>query len=105
MHQIDTLSRYVPRDQVIRLRYEDLCRDVEGTMRKLCEFLNLDFRPEMVARKTQGLHHLGGSPSKLDPTRSEIREDRRHDGKFTPAELALMQRIAGREAANWGYDR
>lgn len=42
-------ARTVSHQHLLRVRYEDLCRNPEKTVRGLCGFLGLDFFPEMLA--------------------------------------------------------
>jgi hypothetical protein len=37
-------------DQVIEVRYEDLCRQPEDTVQRICEFLDLSYRPQLLHR-------------------------------------------------------
>ncbi|HSF43680.1 MAG TPA: amino acid adenylation domain-containing protein, partial [Thermoanaerobaculia bacterium] len=53
----------IPRERQHAVRFEDLVRDPEGELRRLCAFLELDYRPEMAepyqgapARMTDGLY-------------------------------------------------
>jgi amino acid adenylation domain-containing protein len=56
----------VPAERQHRLRFEDLVRDPEGELRRLCAALGLDYHPDMAdpyqekrARMTDGLHEQG----------------------------------------------
>jgi amino acid adenylation domain-containing protein len=57
----------IPAGRRHRLRFEDLVRDPEGELRKLCAALGLDYHPDMAepyretgARMTDGIHAEGG---------------------------------------------
>lgn len=47
-------SSFLGRDQLYHLRYEDLLLNPEHTMRRLADFVGVEFHPDMIA--TTGLH-------------------------------------------------
>lgn len=104
VNEMERLSRELPADRVHRLRYEDLCASPEAELQRLCAFLAIDYKPEMMVRPETDMHHIGGSPSKLQPERREIRLDRSAEGAFDPAELAAIRHIIGTTGSIWGYD-
>jgi hypothetical protein len=104
MRQIDALTRDLPQKHVHRMTYEALCEDPRGQLQRLCEFLELEFDEAMLRRPDSGsVHHIGGSPTKFDASRAEIRHDRSHEGSFSEAELGRMRGIVREEAARWSY--
>ena len=104
MQQIKQLTKDVPKDQLIRVRYEDLCGDPRSELSRICKFLNLEFSENMQSRPTDNLHHIGGSPSKFDPDRKKIELDQSYLHAFSGQQLATMRDIVGDAAADWGYD-
>ena len=46
-------------DHYIEVRYEDLVTDTEPTLRRVCEFAELDFRPEMLDYHERAADRLG----------------------------------------------
>jgi hypothetical protein len=104
LREMDQLSRDFPASRVITVRYEDLCADPEHTMRTLSDFLGLDFQPEMLTRGTGALHHIGGSPSKFSNQRKTISLDTDYLDRLSATELQALEKLAGPEAARWGYD-
>jgi len=103
MIQIERLTADLPPGRRIRVRYEDLCGQPATELARICGFLGIEYSPVMLHRQSEGLHHLGGSPSKFDPTKATIVMDRRHEGAFAPEELKTMRRLVGDVAASWGY--
>lgn len=91
-------------EQAVRVRYEDLCGDPRQELSRICEFLGVEFQEGMLTRPFDNVHHLGGSPSKFDRNRSEIKPDRSYAGVYSQQDLALMKSIVGDLAAEWGYD-
>ncbi len=103
MREIAALTGDLPNNHVHRLRYEDLCRDPVSELARLCEFLGLAFTPVMLERPVAGTHHIGGSPSKFDRTRTTISMDTTYKNAFSAIELARLADLVGDSAAEWGY--
>ncbi|TAK51502.1 MAG: sulfotransferase [Gammaproteobacteria bacterium] len=103
MIQIEHLTADLPPGRSIRIRYEDLCGEPKVELTRICDFLGLEYASVMLHRKTLDLHHLGGSPSKFDPSKSAIVLDKKHETAFTKQELETMRRLVGRVAESWGY--
>lgn len=103
MQQIAELTDDLPPDRVYRLKYEELCEDPRLHLSRLCSFLGVEFAEAMVERPSDDVHHIGGSPSKFDPSRTRIELDRSHADRFEGPELEQLRKLVGREAARWGY--
>ena len=71
----------------------------------LCQFLDLEFSDKMLVRPAEGLHHLGGSPSKFDVVKAGIKLDKKYLGAFSENELRKIKKIVGESAKIWGYDK
>ena len=104
MRQIEQLTADIPKDQLIRVRYEDLCADPRAELTRICQFLKLEFSENLLSRPSDDVHHLGGSPSKFDPGRQKISLDQSYLDAFTVGQLATMKDIVGETAADWGYE-
>jgi hypothetical protein len=103
MMQMKVLTESIPSDRLIRVRYEDLCHDPHSELRRICDFLEIDFAESLLARPSTDVHHLGGSPSKFDPARKAIELDQSYKGAFTEKELTIMRDIVGDIAKDWEY--
>lgn len=99
MRYIQELTRDIP---TIRVRYEDLCKNPRIELDRILMDLDLDFSEDCLTRPEIS-HHIGGSPSKLDPTKRQIRFDSSYLSAFTDTELSTMKGIAGPIAARFGY--
>jgi hypothetical protein len=93
-------EKFIPAEQRIRVRYEELCTDTERVMRALCVFAGVAFDPAVLMRSTD-THHLGGSPSKFE--NKPIRLDDRYLSAFSEQQLQVMRKIVGDHASEWGY--
>lgn len=103
MEQIEMLTKDVPATKVSVLKYETLCEAPQSELSRLCAFIGVPFTESMVRRPSGDIHHIGGSPSKFDPSRAEIVRDRLGDDAFQPEQLARLRQIVGPFAAKWGY--
>jgi hypothetical protein len=89
------------------LRYEDLVEDPASELRRVCAFLDLDFREEMLA-------YAGRAP---DAVLERERDQHRHLSKavtkglrdwrtqLSPDDVAVFEAVAGRELVSCGYER
>lgn len=58
IEQVDGFSRAFPEVPVLTVRYEDVCRSTEATVRAVCRFLEIPYEDLTVSR-TKGAHVLG----------------------------------------------
>ena len=86
------------------MKYEDLCTDPESELKRTCNSLEIEFVEEMLIRLNNGVHDLGGSPSKFNPARRSIRLDTEFETAFSSAEVVKMRSIVGRAAPISGYN-
>jgi hypothetical protein len=94
----------IPKKQVIRVKYEDLCANPAEELNRICGMLDVDFSEEMLSRPSDGVHHLGGSPSKFDPNQTDIAFDDSYLTAFSVEQLEFMKTVVGDAARDWGYD-
>ena len=93
----------IPAAQVTRVKYEDLCTDPAAEMKRICGLLDVEFSEEMLSRPSEGIHHLGGSPSKFDPNRTGIAINDSYRTAFSDEQLEFMNTVVGDVARDWGY--
>lgn len=94
------LSR-LPSSQWLGVQYEELCRDPEGSIRLLCQFLELDFERINLDFRSRELHVLGNE-MRLRPT-SEIRLDERWRTQLSNDDLKVFADVAGSLNRSYGY--
>jgi len=89
------------RSRWVEVRYEELCADPQGTLRRILDFLGLD-----PSRWVWGFrsvdHHVIGNGMRLDST-SEIRPDERWKSALSKDDLAVFDRVAGATNRRYGY--
>lgn len=87
------------------LRYEDLLDDPEGQLRRLCQFIGVEFESDMLVHDRTGLEEVPPSQRQshtrlaLPPTKG-LRDWRR---QMLPGEVAEFEAVARRQLARLGY--
>lgn len=104
-HDMQRNRARLPASTFHTLRYEDLLREPENTLRALCVFLDEEFAPAMLDH-TRAARDIvpprkswhAGTRRGLDAQRAESWAD-----TLTPAQIGLVQHVAGRELLRNGY--
>jgi hypothetical protein len=96
-------GRRVGRFRYLELRYEDLVLEPEVELRRICDFLELDFEPGMLEYHEEvDATALEDHPLLAKPP---IPGTRRWKEELDPATTELFEAIAGPALAGLGYDR
>jgi hypothetical protein len=103
MQQIAALTADLPADHLHVLSYESLCQEPEQELRRLCTYLDVDFDGSMLIRPATVGHHIGGSPSQFDPSKSAIVLDTSYLHAFDSVQLDQIAQIVGDVPERWGY--
>lgn len=86
----------------MRIRYEDLCTDVEGTLAKLARFAGLEpMKGPVNFRETA--HHVIGNRMRLQSS-SEVRLDESWRERLTPDQIDEIKRRTRYYRAKYGYE-
>ena len=90
----------------LEVRYEDLVDGPEECLKRVCAFLDLGFREEMLSYSVHSEALLGETlaPHRHQGVRAPI-EGRTRDWstQMSPKDIALFERVAGRLLSNLGY--
>jgi hypothetical protein len=84
------------------LRYESLCADPEGALRRLCVLLGVEYAPAMLALSPREHHTIAGNRIRLRRGMA-ITLDERWRRTLSRAQQATFERIAGAENRRQGY--
>lgn len=98
------LRRYP--DQYLIIRFEDLVRRPEETLRAVCGFIGEDYTPAMPAMDGAPEYRAKRSHGRaLRPGESPLSDEfiGLYRATIPPRELAFMQQLAAREMARFGY--
>jgi Sulfotransferase family len=94
-------------DAVLIVRYEDLVRDPEGTVPRICEFLGLGFTPEMLALERADRSKIVPEQASWFPTIFDGIDTRavgRWRREMPRRDQRVFAALAGPELARLGYD-
>jgi len=92
----------LPAATVIRIRYEDVCRDTASTLRRVWEFCGVDPNAGASADLRGSPQHLVGNQMRLNNL-LEIRIDERWRSLFTVDQLRQVEAVAGPLSRQFGY--
>ncbi len=95
----------LPPGRYLETRYEALVAEPERELRRVCGFLDLSFRPEMLAAHERAGERIGEDPRKLHtsvylPPTGGLRS---WDRDMDPRDVALVEAIAERTLQELGY--
>ncbi|MDX1475268.1 MAG: sulfotransferase, partial [Reinekea sp.] len=93
--------KYLPAEKQLRIRYEDLCQDVPGTLAQLFRFCGVEPPVELPDFRITP-HHIVGNPMRLKSV-SEIRLDERWKQVFSYEQLKQINQVAGPLREQYGY--
>ncbi len=103
------LQNSVPSAQQVLLQFEDLVRDPEPTLRRLCRFLREDFHPVMLSfhedseqyMKQRALDQFNRAATKpVDPDKATAWQQ-----GLSSAQIAEVEWVCRREMDEFGYER
>ena len=103
------LARQVPEADCLHVRYEEICRDPEGTMQKLFAFVGLEPHDVVSSQAAdesdsdQG-HTIGGNKIRFTSEKLNISEDFRWRENLTADDLAIVREIAGPMSNALGHE-
>lgn len=93
----------LPPDRWLRIRYEDLCSDPQGTLDAIADFAFVDRAP-IPQDFYMTEHHIIGNRMRLKrPGSGMVLRDDSWQTRLGPRDLAIVTRIAGRANRYFGY--
>ena len=104
MHQnLQHSLKHVSAGHAITVRYEELCEDPPKELRRICQFLNLAYEPNIPTLQNLERHSVGGSPSLFDNPGRPVKDEREYLYKLKPDERSVISSIVGKVAAQLRY--
>ena len=91
------MLRTVKEDTFMHVRYEELCREPEKTLKGICQFIGCPYQNGMLefVNSSHQPHNIGGNRMRMSGL-SEIREDLKWRTVFSKSQLDEFNRTAGR---------
>lgn len=89
---------------VLDVRYEDLCRDLNTEMQRISDFAGISFCREMLYLTNMDKHNIGGTSHRLSwSSDTSITLDERWKDGLSSGEKCLFWALAGRLQRRLGY--
>ncbi len=96
--------RKIPQQQRITMKYEDLCLDTQNQLKRICDFLNVEYEKEMVLNKrVYKRHSIGGSPSQYEDSAFEVVDKEEYRRDLSEEEQRRVLSMVGPIASKFGY--
>jgi len=96
------LTRHVPTDRLLLVRYEDLTAAPGDTLKTICSFVGLPFEDSMLEFRSQ-VHHVANGNRMRMSTSSIIRTDEEWVAKLMDDDRNYFERKAGGLNRTLGY--
>lgn len=84
------------------LRYKKLVTDPESELRRLSDFIGVEYNSQCLDFRNFDHHIIGNTKMRLD-TRTEIFYDEKWKQSLSPEQLKLFERLAGDMNRGYGY--
>ncbi len=98
----DAALRELPEDRRLRIRYHELCADLQGTLDRISDFLGVA-RAQVPEDFRAVSHHIIGNEMRLGGA-GEVREDVSWKSRLSDADLEVIARVAGPANRHFGFD-
>ena len=96
------LQKEIPGSALLTVRYEALAVSPESELRRISEFLRIDFCPKMLEFATSNSHIANGNRMRFGQS-SEIKLDQRWREELSAPMLRFFERRAGKLNRQLGY--
>lgn len=88
------VSRTIPKADIYTVHYESFATDPAYELRKICDWLGIDFSPEMMDFR-QNRHNIGGNPMRFRREETVIRIDESWREMLSEADRNRFELVAG----------
>jgi hypothetical protein len=96
------LKKFLPPSATLTVRYEYLASDTESELRRICDFLEVDFDAQMLDFAAADSHIANGNRMRFAES-SDIWLDERWRNELTTPLLQYFERHAGELNKQLGY--
>lgn len=95
-------DRYADNSRVMTIRFEDILRNPEKTIRSICDFVGVPFEPEMLEVENRGSSNQSDDRENAGIDRSKGGQWR--NGGLGKTEIWICQKISEKEMVQHGYE-
>jgi hypothetical protein len=88
------VSRTIPKKDIYTVHYESFATDPAYELRKICDWLGIEFAPEMLDFR-QGRHNIGGNPMRFRREETVIQLDERWRERLSEPDRNRFELVAG----------
>ena len=99
--KISWALRGVPTESIIRVRYEDFCRNPRQELERLCRFFGVELENQMLDFRTDS-HSIGGNPMRWRRDESKIVLNEEWKNAISTSQQDEFESIAGAMNAAFG---
>lgn len=96
------LHKHVPEAHRITVQYEEIVQHTDATLGRICDFVGIDFVPDMLDFRATVHHNVNGNDMKF-ASASELRLDAAWRAQLQGDDLAYFERHAGDLNRRFGY--
>lgn len=97
------ISKSIDNKNVHLIKFEELLNDPELVVRKLCDFLDIEYHDEMLLVPDADSSLVKDIPGKIGINRSKTKQFM--NGKLSKTEIYLCQKITSKYADKFGYEK
>lgn len=101
--EAEALLRSIDPDEVLQIRYEEICGNVEGSLAEIARFLRIDGR-DFERNFRDVPNHVVGNGMRLDSSSAVVLDERWKD-VLTEKDLVEFDNVAGALNRKYGYGR
>lgn len=97
----ETAFQYTEEDRVYTVKFEDILKNPQNEIQKVCEFAGISFNPQMIEVPMKGSSLVWDRPDQkgIDKTRSQNWQQ----GGLNSTELFIIEKITGSTMQKMGY--
>jgi len=99
---IKLINRHIPERDYLIVKYEDLGADTRRELRRICDFVGLEYEENMLEFLAQ-THHIANGNNMRFASSAKIRLDLAWQEKLGATEIDYFKRVAGSINQRFGY--
>ena len=97
------IESFLGNERIIRVGFEDLVQNPEATLKRICQFLCLEFQPEMVRGGGFTVPHYTSKQHSLVGKAPDPGEADAWEKALRPRQVEIFEHIAGEVLSSLGY--